>query len=510
MSIKKRVFVVILIAVFIIGTFYAGTRSNREAEENNSLSRFQTETVNLWYSDESLTDLFTNASVAFHEKNPDVRVIPTLVTGGEFLEAINEASIANEGFPDIYLLTNDSLEKAYMSGLASVVDRQGLVINNTNFPDGAINAVTYDGDKIAYPLYFETSVLVYNIDYLKDWAEKVNAGESNMDGEMSEEEMNIIESEGSGVAVNDENAGAVVHEGDVMYEDGIPKNFRDILSLAQEYDTPEGVEGIIKWDVSDIFYNYFFVGNYLNVGGEAGDDVSNIDVANNNSVACMQMYQSLHEFFSIDAETSDYNSVVQDFIDGKYIFSIVTSDAIKTLADAKAEMEEEAKAKGVTQAENAEGEESEEAEGSEGETVEEPVRTLDYGFALMPDVSEELKSRSLSVTDCLVINRYSEKKDGAAAFAKFLCVDYADQIYARAGKLAASLDAGYTDDAFTTFQGEYAKSIPLSKIVEASNLWVQIEVVFKEVWDGADVKTELNSLQNQLDLQINRESKTEE
>ena len=138
MSIKKRIFIVFLIAVFIIATFYAGTMSNREAEENNSLSRFQTETVNLWYADDSLTDLFTNASVAFHEKNPDVRVIPTLITGGEFLEAINEASIANEGFPDIYVLTNDSLEKAYLSGLASVVDRKGLVINNVNFPECSI------------------------------------------------------------------------------------------------------------------------------------------------------------------------------------------------------------------------------------------------------------------------------------------------------------------------------------------------------------------------------------
>ena len=40
----------------------------------------------------------------------------------------------------------------------------------------------------------------------------------------------------------------------------------DILTFANSYDAPEQVEAVFKWDVADIFYNYFFVGNYIDVG----------------------------------------------------------------------------------------------------------------------------------------------------------------------------------------------------------------------------------------------------
>ena len=43
----------------------------------------------------------------------------------------------------------------------------------------------------------------------------------------------------------------------------IPSTIDDILSFADSYDAPEQVEAVFKWDVDDIFYNYFFVGNYI-------------------------------------------------------------------------------------------------------------------------------------------------------------------------------------------------------------------------------------------------------
>ena len=51
----------------------------------------------------------------------------------------------------------------------------------------------------------------------------------------------------------------------------IPATIDDILTFANSYDAPEQVEAVFKWDVADIFYNYFFVGNYIDVGGPTGD-----------------------------------------------------------------------------------------------------------------------------------------------------------------------------------------------------------------------------------------------
>ena len=107
-------------------------------------------------------------------------------TSDEYLEAINRASISGEGSPDLYLITNDMLERAYLSGLASKIQDNNNMVSNRYFSDGAINAVTYKDKLVAYPLYFETSALIYNKTYLEDMARnQVLAEESTEPGEES-------------------------------------------------------------------------------------------------------------------------------------------------------------------------------------------------------------------------------------------------------------------------------------------------------------------------------------
>ena len=66
----------------------------------------------------------------------------------------------------------------------------------------------------------------------------------------------------------------------------IPETIEDILSFADSYNAPEQVEAVFRWDVSDIFYNYFFIGNYVNVGGPQGDDEEQIDIYNPDAIRC--------------------------------------------------------------------------------------------------------------------------------------------------------------------------------------------------------------------------------
>jgi hypothetical protein len=44
---------------------------------------------------------------------------------------------------------------------------------------------------------------------------------------------------------------------------------------------------------------------------------------------------------------------------------------------------------------------------------------------------------------------------------------------------------------------EYSDSIPLAKMMETGDLWMQLEVMFAKVWDGEDPETMLNSLEVQ-------------
>ncbi|RGF31900.1 hypothetical protein DW081_09745 [Clostridium sp. AF46-9NS] len=112
-------------------------------------------------------------------------MIPVLTSDSEYLEAINQETLHSDQIPDIYLLSSDSLEKAYLAGLASKVPDTVGICNTDHFSQAALSAVTYDQKLIGYPVYFDTSALVYNEDYLRTWAtqqaEKELAGSSEND-----------------------------------------------------------------------------------------------------------------------------------------------------------------------------------------------------------------------------------------------------------------------------------------------------------------------------------------
>ncbi|MCR4727584.1 MAG: extracellular solute-binding protein [Lachnospiraceae bacterium] len=502
MRFRVKLIIVALMAALVVGILYIGNLNNKRDEESKTVSD-NTETVYLWYSDASFTEFFTYAAVAFHEKYSGIRVIPVLVDEGEYLESINFASVKGEDFPDIILLANDSLEKAYLAGLASEVKDPTGSLADGHFPKAAIDAVSYKNKLIGYPLSYETSVLLYNKTYLKNWAEKVNAGWKSEAGEsLDESEVGEYFSDSGEIAGGTN--GAAEEQKTVTYEDYIPKTVDDLLSFADGYQPEEGVTGILKWDVSDIFYNYFFVGNSMIVGGNAGDDRNNINIYNEDTIKCLQIYQGLNQFFSISVEDSKAEDVLRDFINGKYVYTIATSNAIEEINKANRTAKEKYESD-VRAAKDANEEAKISAE--EGTTptlidIDAIPKPLEYGYALVPDISGSLCTKSLSVTDVLALNGYSEHKTAAEKFAAFVTTTYANQLYSRTGRLAAYLDSGYTTEDFLTFQKEYARSIPLPKIVEASNLWVQLEITFTKIWQGESVEEHLKDLNSQIQSQL--------
>lgn len=465
MNFRKRLIATAAVIAMAATAIYGSTMEmSGTGNDGGRLSWFgQKDTMYLWYADEALTDYLNGAAVSFGEKE-GVRVIPVLASDSEYLEAINKASLEEEHTPDVYLLSSDALEKAYLAGLASKVRDEQNICTAEHFPQSALSAVTYKGKTIAYPLFYDTSALVYNKTYLEEWAkqqaQKELAG-AGAEGEEGEE----VPTQTSEGAVIDE--AALAEKTQEYLAKGIPATMDDILNIADTFDVPEGVEGVMKWDVSDIFYNYWIIGQYMIIGGDVGDDKNNININNAETVKCLEAYKNLNQFFSIESETVTYDSTVQEFIEGKTVFTIGTTDVVKRLEDAK-------------------------ADGGFG---------YEYGIAPMPDVSEDLKSRSLSVTNVAVVNGYSPRKELANRFAAYLANEYTGNLYQWTGKVSANVNANADNEALQMFMAEYAESVTLPKMMETGNFWLQLEVLFAKVWNGADVTTVLKEFADQIALQ---------
>lgn len=463
MHFKRRVVAVAAVVAMAAALLYGSTLELRtEQEEESRMPWFgRKETIYFWYSDDSMTNFVNSAAVAFGEKE-NVRVLPVLTSDSEYLEALNQESLHSAQVPDAYIISHDSLEKAYLAGLAGEINDVENVCNESNFPSAALSAVSYEGKKVAYPLSYETSILVYNETYLAEWAAQI--AQKELLGEGEEEEAPAENSQG--IPVDEE---ALAQKTAEYMEKAIPATVDDILYIADTFDVPEGVEGVFEWDVSDIFYNYWIVGNYMIVGGDAGDDKQAVRIDNPETIQCLEVYKALNQFFFIESDTVDYASVLQDFMDGKTVFTIATTDAVAELQKAK----------------------------------DEGTFAFDYGFATMPEVSAELQSRSMSVTNAVAVNGYSEHKELANRFAAYLTGEYAGSLYEMTGKTSANLHAEPENGPLQIFMLEYADSVPLPKMMATGNFWLQLERLFAGVWNGADVTAMVQELAGQIDSQVN-------
>lgn len=340
---RKRLLAVLLIVCVMAGMLYLGNENEYVGKEEEISTLFRDkETIYFWYSDEELTDFIASAAVAFGAEK-DVRVIPVLTSDSEYLEALNQASLHSTQIPDAFILSNDSLEKAYLSGLASRITDEAGICNEDHFPGTALSAVTYKDKLVAYPYYYKTSALLYNKTYLEAWTAEQLQKAAEGDGEEAADDTGEDAADNADASGEEGDTGEIEATEDTLtvtpeqLEAGIPANMDEMLAFADNYDAPENVEAVLRWDVSDIFYNYFFVGNYMVVGGECGDDETAVDINNEAVKQCLEVYQNLNQFFYIESDSVSYDSVVQDFIDGKIVFTIATTDVLAKLKQAKEE-----------------------------------------------------------------------------------------------------------------------------------------------------------------------------
>lgn len=408
MNLHGRRVLLVLCLLLIMG-FSTGCKKEEVTVQNiiEEVPAEEIKDLKVWYTDETLTS-FLEDSILEYERANNVTVTLKLVSLVDYVENLNKASISGEQIPDIFIGSSNLLEKVVLSGLALENDMFEETYNENNYPSIALNAATYQDKLYGYPLSFETSFLLFNKNYIST----------------------------------------------------PPATFDEILAFSEAFEAAEGVQNILKWNVVDIFNDYFFVGNYAQIGGATGDDRNVLDIDNQKVIDAMTYYQNLNQFFFIDPKTVSYDSILQDFIEGKTIFTIVKSDALSIM--------DEAIAAGNS--------------------------SVSYGVGLVPDLTVDLQTKGLSETDMLVVNGYTKSPEAAKELARFLSFDKADKLYEKTGKFSARSRITYVNPEAVNVVSQYENSMEVPKLIEAGNYWVKMEIAFANIWAGNDVKTEIQAV----------------
>lgn len=458
----QRMIAILLVLLLAAQMIYIGSK-DRPEEVELTVER----PILIWYTDPDIQN-YMEAAAEEAASRYQVEIRAELVSEVDYIENISEKSVAEEMTgPDVYVASSALLEKAALAGLTVPVTDDGL---EETYSKKAVQAVTYDGTAEAFPFYIETCFMLYNCYY-----------------------------------VDPEEA---------------PEDIDGILNYAENFEADEvteRVENIFKWNVADVIDNYMFMGAYTDLGGPCGDDKSQVSMDLEKIEECMDYYQSLNEFFAIDADTVTSEEVIQEFIDGKTVFTIVNVPMLAELDRAveAGEIPEYVQERTVV---NADGEE---------ETVKVSYDPF-YNIAPLPALTSELDTRGLSVTNAVVVNPYSANREAAEFFARYLTEDRAGQLYEEAGKLPACQGAseaseekhfmGYqslydrllgneekrqqnTEDHAAVYR-VYEEAAEVPKIMELSNVWLQLEVVLADIWRGADAGEELAEFSELLNAQL--------
>ena len=436
-SLGQRIIAVLIVILIMTQMLTVGISRYNSLRENASTAGKDV-SLTLWYTDAKLSE-FMLESAKSYEESTGIPVNVQLISAVDYIEKISEETLVKEQGPDLFVAGSDLLQKALYAGL---VDDQVKYSDAeiADIPKKAFDAATCDGKLIGYPFYFESCFLLYNQYYTEDW----------------------------------------------------PVTVDQILEYADAFEASaatERVQSIFKWDVSDIFYNYFFVGEYVGLGGVHGDNKSELSLSEKKVIECLEYYQSLNEFFAIDEEKVHNEDVIQEFIDGKIVFTIAKTDAIARL--------EQAIADGNVPEFQLETQRDEDGN-------ELPQREVDrfYGIGDIPNLTDELVTRGLSVTNSIVVNNYSPNRQFANDFAHYLSYERADQLYEKTGKVSVCKSATIDNEDWETIMVQYAGSVEIPKIIEMSNYWILMEIAFANIWNGADIMTEIGNVVSQMNVQL--------
>ena len=128
MKVIKKLVSVLMAGVLTLSVMAcSGTDKNKTARE---LDIETPVTVNVWYDNKDYDSYLENVAKEFKEANNLVTVNPVYVESSDFVDTIYNETVRNDNVPDVYLMSSENCNKAYLLGLMLENDSYKDVYND--------------------------------------------------------------------------------------------------------------------------------------------------------------------------------------------------------------------------------------------------------------------------------------------------------------------------------------------------------------------------------------------
>lgn len=248
---------------------------------------------------------------------------------------------------------------------------------------------------------------------------------------------------------------ALFYNKDLIAEKDVPKTWEDLEKWTKEFNAANpGKYGFIM-NVGDSYYTILFTtssGNRL--FGPSGTDTTSTNINSDASIKGMEFFQSLRS--TLDVPAADVTTSMADaaFSSGKAAMHITGPWNIKPFVDAG----------------------------------------INFGVAALPALPGDTKPcASFSGTRAMFVSAYSENVEEASKFAEFLLTDEMQQLrFALTGAMP-SINTKVDSPYIPGFLEQLDYAFPMPSIPQMGSFWEAMGNASKNIWDGADVKKELDA-----------------
>ena len=275
---KLRRFISMMLIVTMLTVFAGCGTKDERTQAARALNLDGPITVNVWFNNSDYEPYLEFVAKQFKQANELVTINPVYIESDSYINYIYDESVRNGNACDLYFLTSEEIEKAYLSGLMSENDIYPEVYNEDVYGKAAITACSYNGKLYGYPVSFNTSFLVYN----KKYAEPVDTIDQ----------------------------------------------IRQISDSYQITEDNQDVSMVFQWAPGSMFLNYAACGRYINIGGADSENASQVSADAASIKKVLNKYSELNSAFGTDRNNTNIDTCIDLFTTGNLLYTILDADSI--------------------------------------------------------------------------------------------------------------------------------------------------------------------------------------
>ena len=248
---------------------------------------------------------------------------------------------------------------------------------------------------------------------------------------------------------------ALFYNKDLIAEKDVPKTWDDLAKWAIEFNKKNPDKRGFVMDVGNAYYSIVFTTENGNrIFGSTGADTSTTYLNNDDAVNGMKFFQSLRN--ALDVPAADLSTGVCDaaFQGGQAAMHITGPWNVKNFVDAK----------------------------------------LNFGVAPLPSLpGDTVPAASFSGTRAMFVSSYSDHPEEAADFAQFLISPAMQQLRFDITGAMPAINVKVSSEYIGGFLNQLDYAFPMPSVPQMSAFWDALGNASKNIWNGADVKKELDA-----------------